>query len=55
MSSGVGPPGDVIVADPQPCAKCGEPAHIVMKDDRRLCARCYGEERKPPAPKANDG
>ena len=40
--------GDVIVDVAQPCAKCGDPAHLVLKDGRRLCARCYKEERKPP-------
>jgi len=42
------PPGDVIVDAPQPCAKCGEPAHLILRDKRRLCARCYREERTPP-------
>lgn len=40
------PSGDVIVDNPQPCAKCGETAHIVMKDGRRLCARCFREEKR---------
>jgi len=38
--------GDVIVDDPQPCANCGQAAHIVMKDGRRLCARCFREEKR---------
>jgi ribosomal protein S14 len=44
--------GDVIVDNPQPCASCGEPAHIVKKDGRRICARCFRDQHRasPPAP-----
>lgn len=38
--------GDAVVENPQPCATCGQPAHIVMKDGRRLCARCFREEKR---------
>ena len=43
------PSEDVIVDNPQPCATCGEPAHIVMKDSRRLCARCFRDEKRTAA------
>lgn len=43
------PSGDVIVEGPEPCASCGEAAHIVMKDGRRLCAHCFREEKRPAA------
>jgi hypothetical protein len=49
MSSRAGQ-GDVIVEIPQPCAKCGEAGHIVLKEGRRLCARCYREERSRDTP-----
>lgn len=39
--------GEVLVEGPQPCASCGVPAHIVLKDGQRICARCYRNERMP--------
>ena len=42
-----GESGEVIVDDPQSCSTCGGAAHIVMKDRRRLCARCYRDEKRP--------
>ena len=42
--------GDVIVEIAQPCTKCGEAAHIVLKEGHRLCARCYREERTRETP-----